>query len=247
MNAAGPVPPCAACPLRRKAAFKSNTREEIAFIQQMKVGHRRVKAGSDIITAGEENPELFTLFSGWAFRHKTLSDGRRQILHFLLPGDIVGFQAALMEIAENGIEALTDVEVCAFSRKRTWDMFQKMPGLAYELAWLGAREENMVDDTTFSVGRRSARERIAALVMGLYRRMERLGLADDMTIPFPLNRQHLADALGLSLVHTIKSWSALRRLGYFELEKGRLTLLKPRLTERLAEYFDLEWKQRPLL
>jgi CRP-like cAMP-binding protein len=249
-NGDGNGPPghnCLDCSLRSKPAFKDKPDDELTFIQSMKVAHKQLPAGAEIIFAGEENTELYTLFSGWAFRHKTLADGRRQILHFLLPGDIVGFQAALMDVAEHGIEALTDVELCVFSRKRTWEMFQKMPQLSYELAWLGAREENLLDDTALTLGQRAARERIAALIMGLYRRMEKLGLADDMTFPFPLTRQHMADALGLSLVHTIKSWSWLRGQGYFALANGRLTLLKPRLTERLAQYYESEWKRRPLL
>ncbi len=241
------APSCMDCPLRRRPAFKDKPDRELDFIQSMKIAHRAQPAGSEIIFAGEEDAELYTLFSGWAFRHKTLSDGRRQILHFLLPGDIVGFQAALMDVAEHGIDALTDVELCVFSRKRTWEMFEKMPQLSYELAWLGAREEGIVDEGALSVGQRSARERIAALIMGLYRRMDRLGLVKDMSFAFPLTRQHMADALGLSLVHTVKSWSALRRLGYFELNDRRLTLLNPRLTERLAQYYESEWKPRPLL
>ncbi len=238
---------CRDCPLRQRPAFKVKTDQEIDFVDSMKIGHRLVTAGAEIIHAGQADAELFTLFSGWAFRQKSLPDGRRQILNFLLPGDLVGLQASLLEAAEHSIEALTDVELCVFSRGRTWQVFERMPQLAYELSWLGAREESIVDEGMTSVGQRSARERIAALIMSLYRRSEQLGHVKDRTFLFPLSRQHLADALGLSLVHTIKSWSYLRRAGYFTFDGKHLTLNNPRLTERLAQYFESDWKIRPLL
>ena len=233
--------------LRQRKAFKPKTDDEVQFIQDMKMEHRRVPAGAEIVHHGQADAELFTLFSGWAFRHKTLEDGRRQILNFLLPGDLMGLQASLLDASDHGIEALTNAEVCVFSRKKTWHLFEKMPQLAYELAWLGAREENLVDENLTSVGQRTARERVAALVLSLYRRADHLGLVTDKSFVFPLTRQHLADALGLSLVHTIKTWSHLRKAGLFSVSNGTLTLLNPRLTERWASYFDREWRRRPLL
>ena len=235
------------CPLRQRDAFKQKDNDEIAFIQSMKMEHRLVSAGAEIVHHGQSDAELFTLFSGWAFRHKTLDDGRRQILNFLLPGDLMGLQASLLDASDHGIEALTDVEVCVFSRRKTWVLFERMPQLAYELAWLGAREESLVDENLTSVGQRTARERIAALVLSLYRRADHLGLVKDSRFAFPLTRQHLADALGLSLVHTIKTWSYLRKAGLFSMTNGSLTLLNPRLTERWANYFESDWRPRPLL
>lgn len=239
--------PCLACPLRLKPAFKDKTDDEIRFIQAMKVDHRSFPAGADIIHPGQEDAELYTLYSGWAFRYKSLPDGRRQILNFLLPGDLVGLQASLLSAAEHGIEALTDVELCVFPRKRIWDLFVKMPALAYELAWLGSREESLIDDNLTSVGQRSAGERIAALVISLYHRADTLGLVSSGSFAFPLTQQQLADALGLSLVHTSKTWSRLRKAGLFSLSGGRLTLLNPRLTAHMASIYEQAPPPRPLI
>ena len=209
--------------------------------------HRSIASGTDIIHAGQDDAELFTLFSGWAFRYKSLEDGRRQILNFILPGDLIGLQAALLAAAEHSVEALTDVEVCVFSRKRIWTIFENKPQLAYNISWLGARDEGFLDDNLTSVGQRTARERIAALVLGLYRRADHLGLVRDNSFLFPLSRQQIADALGLSLVHTIKTWSTLRKAGLFAFKGGQLTLLNPRLTEATAKFYDREWRKRPII
>lgn len=239
--------PCLACPLRLKPAFKDKSDSEIRFIQDFKIDHRTLAAGADIIHPGQVDAELFTLFSGWAFRYKSLADGRRQILNFLLPGDLIGLQASLLSSAQYGAEALTDVELCVFPRKRIWDLFTQMPALSYELAWLGSREESLLDENLTSVGQRNAAERIAALVISLYRRAEALDLVSENSFVFPLSQQHLADALGLSLVHTSKTWARLRREGLFALAGGRLTLLNPRLTARMALAFERELQPRPLI
>ncbi len=238
---------CLSCPLRLKAAFRQKDAEEIDFIDGMKTSQRKIKAGADILIEGQQDPNLFTLLSGWAFRHKTLPDGRRQILNFLLPGDLLGLQASLLSASEYGIEALTDVDLCVFSRHKTWTLFERKPQLAYEMAWLSAREESIVDENLTSVGQRTARERMGALILGLYRRAEHLELVNDKAFFFPLTRQHLADALGLSLVHTIKTWSSLKKTGMFTFDGRSLTLNNPRLTEHMSSYFEREWRPRPLL
>lgn len=237
---------CQACPLRTLSAFKNLPDDKIDFIQSMKSNHWQQDAGSWLIHAGEA-AELYTLFSGWAFRFKTLPDGRRQILNFLLPGDLVGLQASLFSDSLYDVVALTPVELCVFPRSKIWLLFEQMPELAFDMTWLGAREESQVDDNLTSVGARSATERVAALIVGLYRRADLLGMARDKTLLFPLSQQHIADALGLSLVHTNKTINKLRRMGVFDLSHGLLTLQKLDALERIAQAFESEIAPRPLI
>jgi CRP-like cAMP-binding protein len=116
--------------LRACGIFKPVTAEELNLINQIKRDHLLVDAGGEIIRVGDKAPELYTLYSGWAFRFKTLPDGRRQILNFLLPGDLLGLQAAMFDAALHGIEALTEVELCVLPRRDIWALFGDMPALA---------------------------------------------------------------------------------------------------------------------
>jgi CRP-like cAMP-binding protein len=238
---------CDRCALRKCGLFKPVTSEELATIDEIKKEHLVLPAGAEIIRAGEESPRLFTLYSGWAFRFKTLPDGRRQILNFLLPGDLLGLQAALFDAAQYGIEALTDVQLCVLPRRDVWGLFGRMPALAFDVTWLGAREESIVDENLTSVGRRSAAERVAALIVALYKRANLLGLVTANSLDFPLTQQHLADALGLSLVHTNKTLAKLRRMGMFTGRNGTLTLADPHVLARVGQYFDEDVPQRPLI
>src|SRR6202166_4777369 len=150
---------CFDCSLRACGLFKPISTNELGAINEIKRDHVVLPAGAEIIRAGEDSPELYTLYAGWAFRFKMLPDGRRQILNFLLPGDLVGLQAAMFDAALHGIEALTDVRLCVLPRHKVWALFGEMQGLSFDVAWLGAREESVVDGNLTSVGRRTAAER----------------------------------------------------------------------------------------
>src|SRR5579875_2100553 len=132
--------PCRACPLRVLPAIKPNTPEEIDFIQRQKTAEISYRSGALLVQEGQRDERLFTLLSGWAFRYKALPDGRRQILNFLLPGDLVGLQSRLLDEAAHGVEALTDCVLCAFNRGHIWEVFRAFPTLAFDLTWLCAHE-----------------------------------------------------------------------------------------------------------
>jgi CRP-like cAMP-binding protein len=238
---------CFECALRACGLFKPVSQTELAAINDIKREHLALPAGSEIIRAGQDSAQVYTLYAGWAFRFKMLPDGRRQILNFLLPGDLIGLQAAMFDAARHGIEALTDVELCLLPRRKVWDLFGQMPELAFDVTWLGAREESYVDENLLSAGQRSAAERIAALIVTLYKRADALALVTDRTFVFPLTQQHIADALGLSLVHTNKTLARLRRMGMFTQTNGSLTLTNPRVLESVAQHFEQELPRRPLL
>ena len=223
------------------------TAEELQFIEAFRTGTTMVKAGATILPEQQPNGKLFTLYSGWAFRYKTLSDGRRQILNFLLPGDFIGLQQKFADGAMHGIEAVTDASLCVFPREGLWELFRNFPNLGYDITWLAAREEKIVDDNLVTAGRRNAAERVAMLLMHLYRRAERLGMAREGWVQFPFNQQHIADALGLSLVHTNKTLRRLQQLRLYKLEAGWLRILEPHALETLGDYFDRPLQPTPLI
>ncbi len=241
------VNPCNRCPLRRSAAFKDASPGQVEAIEKMRHGQLSLAAGADIVVAGEENANLYTLFSGWAFRCKELEDGRRQILNFLLPGDLVGLQAAMFEPSQHSIIALTDVTLCRFPRKRVWKLFSAVPELAFDITWLGAHEESVVDNNMLAVGQLTAEEKVAALILNLFKRLEALGLVKGMSFQLPLTQLHMADALGLSLAHLNKTIARLKRRNLFISDGPIVTLKNPKALERTAQIYASDYQRRPLL
>ena len=241
---------CSACPLRELPLFNEHSNVELALIESLKKGQIAVRAEHSIIAEGQADAPLYTLFSGWAFRFKTLSDGRRQILNFLLPGDFIGVQQKMGDASAHGVDALSDVVLCVFRRDALWELHRATPALGFSVTWLTAHEESVVDDTLLSVGRRSAEERIATLLIVLFKRVAAL-LPDGEAargVPFPLTQQHIADGLGLSLVHTNKTLRKLARRGLHRIEDGRLQLLDVKALAKLADlYGDGRPTRRPLI
>lgn len=235
--------------MRLHALFETPTDEEIELVQSLKKREHRLLAGETLIHEGQTDAPLYTLLEGWAFRYKTLSDGRRQILSILLAGDFIGVQQKMGDAAAHGVDTLTDATVCVFHRDALWELHRRSPTMGFNITWLTAHEESMVDDTLLSVGRRSAEERIASMLILLFKRAAALqGDGGREGVPFPLTQQHVADGLGLSLVHTNKTMRKLERRGLHRIEGGRLHLRDVHALARLADLWgDGRPSQRPLV
>ncbi len=200
---------CDLWPRERQKALSSSAEERRRFAEQFKTEQVHVAAGSTFMRQGAPADHLFTVLDGWAFRYKALDDGRRQILNYALPSDMLGLEGCLMAQLHHSVDALTDVTLCGLPRERLWELFSGYPTLAFDLAWLAARETQMLDNQLLSLGQRSALERTACLLLHLFARAEKEGLTRKGVLQLPLTQQHLADTLGMSLVHTNKT---LRRI-----------------------------------
>lgn len=240
---------CSECPLRALPLYIAHSPEELALVQSLKRRELSIGAGETLIHEGQTDAPLYTLRSGWAFRFKTLSDGRRQILSFLLAGDFIGVQQKMGDAAAHGVMTLTEAVLCVFQRDSLWELHRQSPSMGFNITWLTAHEESLVDDTLLSVGRRNAEERIATLLILLFKRAAALQ-ADGGTsgVPFPLTQQHIADGLGLSLVHTNKTLRKLEQRGLHRISDGRLYMRDVKALVRLADlYGDGRPPQRPLV
>ena len=197
--------PCAKCPLHKREEFRKFCAREIDFIAKFKTGELSVDSGATILVEGSHSAHLFTVLSGWGFRYKTLEDGRRQILNFVMPGDLVGLQGSLTGEIQHSVEALSPVTLCVFERSRLKELYREYPTLSYDLTWIAAREERILDENLLSIGRRSALERAAYLLALIQQRAVATGLSDGEKVRIPITQQHIADTLGLSIVHTNKT------------------------------------------
>ncbi|MCE3518985.1 Crp/Fnr family transcriptional regulator, partial [Escherichia coli] len=106
-------------------------KDELEFLSGFKTGELVADAGTTFLVEGANSAHLFTVLSGWAFRYKTLEDGRRQILNYVLPGDLIGLQGSLMKEMQHSIEAMSPVILCVFQRDKLPNLFRTFPSLAY--------------------------------------------------------------------------------------------------------------------
>lgn len=201
----GRTVPCEKCPLRGLESLRDFDPRELDFISGFKSGELTAEAGTTLLLQGTNSAHLYTVLSGWAFRYKMLDDGRRQILNYALPSDFLGLQGTVHNEMQHSVEALTDMILCVFPRERLWELYSNHPSLAFDVTWLAAREEQILDEHLLNIGRRNALERTAYLLTHLFVRAEQVGLTKKNSMQFPFTQQHVADTLGMSLVHTNKT------------------------------------------
>lgn len=202
--------------------------------------------GKLLIAEGCSLNKVSILLQGWAIRYKSLPDGRRQILNFLLPGDIVGIFALMFKPSQYGVETLTPVTLHSFSPENLLDALNHTPRLAITLCWLAGQDERQRDEQILRIGRRGATERMAHMFMELHHRLLQVGIADSEARQLPLTQTILADTLGMSHVHANRCFRYLVREGLVMLRDGEIVLLDLGSLSSLA-YFDAEYlKQEPL-
>jgi len=238
--------PCEKCPLRPLQVFRDFEKQELAFVSTFKKGELAVDKGATVLVEGSHSAHLYTVLSGWAFRYKLLSDGRRQILNYSMPGDLIGLQGSLLGEMQHSIEALSPMLLCVFERENLHELYRNHPGLAYDITWLASREERMLDENLLSIGRRTALERTAYLIAFIASRAAIVGL-NGKAVQIPITQQHVADTLGLSLVHTNKTIRKLIDRKLIVWRDGGCEVVDREALKDLARWEGLSEGRRPLI
>jgi CRP-like cAMP-binding protein len=184
--------------------------DDVTAMQRFKVGELVVDAGTPILLEGSNSPQLFTALHGMGLRYRYLENGERQVISFVFPGDFLGLQAGVMGEMGHSIEATTKMTLCVFDRRELWTYIKSEPERGFELAWLAAVEEHFMGESLTTVGQRTALQAVAWAFVRIYVRLTAVAGADDGSIRFPFKQRDLADALGLSLVHTNKTIGILK-------------------------------------
>lgn len=180
--------------------------------------------GQRWIDEGSEAGKAYVLVGGWAIRYKLLDDGSRQILNFHIPGDIVGYYGLLFKNSASSVEPLTNLTVQAFFPQDLFEVFRQSPEVAVALSWLAGQGERQLNEQLVRIGRRGASVRMAHLFMELNHRLLRVGASLATASLLPLTQTILADALGMSHIHTHRTFRELVHSGLVSLHEGKVKL-----------------------
>ncbi len=178
-----------------------------------------------IVREGESASSCGLLLRGFAYRQKFVGEGGRQIISLHIPGEFVDLQNCLLPLADHNVQSLDQSEVALIPRSALLELTTGYPNLAKAM-WL----DTLVDSSIFrewvvNVGRRDARTRIAHLLCELALRLEASGAVRNGVYHFPLTQEQLADATGLTAVHTNRTLQALRKDGLISLSHNALVVL----------------------
>lgn len=178
----------------------------------------------DMVREGDKPSDCNLLLEGVACRYKILPNGKRQIFSFHIPGDIFDAQSFILQKMDHSVGTLTSCVVALIPHKTMMHITEAYPRIA-RAVW----KDTLVDAAIFrewmmSIGRRSAYQRIAHLMCEMFVRMDAVGLAEGMSVPWPITQDEVGDALGLSNVHVNRTIQELRAAKLITLTLTHLTI-----------------------
>ncbi|MDB5710796.1 MAG: Crp/Fnr family transcriptional regulator [Sphingomonas bacterium] len=190
----------------------------------------------DIIADGAHSGHCHVVLSGLACRYKLLPDGRRQIMAFLIPGDLCDAEIFILKVMDHGVAAVTPTTTALIPAEAMKALLRETSSLGEALWWgtmtdLGVLRERIIDE-----GRRSAYRRIAHLLYEMLVRYRMVGMTVGNGFVFPITQNDLADATGLTPVHANRMLQKLRADGLIRLGGGVLTVLDPDRLKDAAQF-----------
>lgn len=195
---------------------------------------RAARSREQMATRNHVSKDVFVLCTGWAFRFFQLSDGRRQILTFLLPGDLFSAVSIFDKKFHVSVKALTAARISGFERAEVRARCASSPEFQSAIVNACIEETDGANELLTVLGQRSAEERIAYLLLHLMRRIASRNVIRENRYPFPLRQQHIADAVGLTPVHVSRVFSLFRNRDLVELSEGVLSVIDLPELERIG-------------
>jgi CRP-like cAMP-binding protein len=211
--------------IRRLNALRILSEEAIASIERAVFENlQRAGPGEDLIREGDPTDSVRVVLSGWLSRYKTLEDGRRQIVNFILPGESCDAHAFLLPALDHSIGTVTPVTYAEIKRARFEGLMARHHSLA-EAFWCETLLNGAIQrEWAINLGRRVALERVAHLFCEIIERLRPVGLLEGNSCHFPVTQMDLADATGLSVVHLNRTLQELRGAGLIVLRERTLTI-----------------------
>ena len=174
-----------------------------------------------LVRAGEPHDAIYRLASGWMARSRLLPDGRQQILTVFLPGDWIALKAMLLDRSTDSVECIATATVQALDCERALELARTDPDIALRVMWHLAEDERRLRNWVIALGRGSAVEKIATLLLDLRGRLTQAGLAAGASFALPMTQEQIGDHLGLTMVHVNRTIRRLREEGALTVAHGR--------------------------
>ena len=195
---------------------------------------RQLAPKEDLVREGDKPRQVNLILEGWAYRYKTLEDGRRSVAAFMVPGDLCDLRMFILKQMDHSVGALTPVRVAQIPGDTILDLTEGSPRLSRALWWNSLVEEAIAREWITNVGQRDATERLAHLFCELFIRLRAVGLTNGDHCELPMTQEQLGDATGLSAVHVNRTLQALREQRLIILKGKTLTIPDLEALQRAA-------------
>ena len=194
--------------LAARGALRPGDREAIIALPH---SVRTVNAGAYIVREGERPGRCWALLQGFAYRHKIVLDGARQIVGIHLPGELLDLHNSMLDVADENVQALTSATIASIPVEALKTLMESRPSVATAILGKALVDAAIFREWMANIGRRDSRARMAHLLCELALRQQAAGIAQPLNYEMPMTQEQLADTLGLTPVHvnrTLKSLEA---------------------------------------
>lgn len=220
---------CADCIVRNRAICASLPPVELAALN--KLGRRlNVRRGQTLMWEGDESLLVANVIEGVLKLSTSTGDGREQIVGVVYPSDFIGRPFGAR--SHHSVTALTDSVVCMFIRSGFDGFARQHPDLEHKLLQRTLTELDRARDWMMLLGRKTATERVASFLVEMSTRLAETH-CDGAPAPadsfrLPLDRQQIADVLGLTIETVSRQFTRLRTAGVIELPDRRTVVIRDR-------------------
>ncbi len=244
-----PDPPsdCRSCPLRGLGLFTPSDAASLDQIKSIRTGTRRLKHGEVIHLEGDAVTRAFTLFDGYALRYRTLASGERQVLQFVMTGDLLCHLEGSDQDWPDTVEAVGHAVLCSLSAPALQSLFDDEIVVAHQIAEVRRAEKRLLEELMMDMGQNSAFDGVARLLLELFLREQERGRTRGDQCHFPFRQRDIGDALNLSSVHVSRVYADLRKSGLMWVGDRWLTIPDREHAMRRLEYEPSYHRVRPLL
>ena len=192
-------------------------------------------AARSVVPDGGVDQPVFLVAEGWSYSYVDFSDGRRYVVDVHVPGDAVGMAEACGGRAVPRLGTLTPVTAARLDGTALQRRLAGSVDLAVGMSRLLAAQQADLTDHTGSLARHTAYERVAALLLRLYRRVEQREPTGGTAFDCPVSQQVMADMLGLSVVHVNRSLRRLAEDGVLRKRAHDVEILDGRALQQSAQ------------
>jgi len=220
---------CTHCIVRNRASCAGLETDELELLGQL--GRKqRVSKGQTVFWEGDDAVVVANVIEGVLKASMTLSDGREQIVGIVFSSDFIG--RPFGQQSPYSVTALTDAELCIFSRS-TFDSFARQhPELEHKLLRRTLTELDRAHEWMLLLGKKTATERIATLLLEMSARLGETGCSADKNaldrFELPLDRQQMGDVRGLTIETVSRQLSLLKANGVINLPDRRTVAIQDR-------------------
>jgi CRP-like cAMP-binding protein len=218
--------------LERRGQIEDSDRDAILALPH---GRKSYEPGQYILREAEKPTHCSLLLRGFAYRHKLVADGGRQIVSIHMRGDLIDVQNVLLDISDHNVQSLTPVELALIAREDILGLAFSRPCVGRAL-WLDSLiDASILREWVTNVGRRDARSRLAHVICEVAIRQELAGLGDKEQFELPMTQEQLADVTGMTAVHVNRTLRTLQQDGLVSRSKRAIAVVD---WERLKEAAD---------